>query len=155
MADIYMSEMLANQYFMVRRFSDAEAAFENVLLNDPGNKAVRKKLIICYINNGIIKKALDTFYDLVKEDISFIINTDIIGDDCPCPELIERFEKLNDLSSFSFVNKLEIFGMLWLYCDINKSITYFEKLKEYNPSQKLYKDILSIYSSYTLSRIRT
>jgi pentatricopeptide repeat protein len=149
-----MSEMLANQYFLVRRFPDAEEAFENILLSDPKNKTVRKKLILCYIHNGNIRKALDMFYGLIKEDIEFIINTDIVADDCPCPELIDKFEKMNE-HKFSYINTLEIFGILWLYCDINKSITFFEKLKEFNPSEKLYKEILNIYSSYTLNKIRT
>ena len=56
-----MSEMLANQYFMVRRFSDAEIAFENVLAEDLRNISARKKLIICYIHNGKIRKALQLF----------------------------------------------------------------------------------------------
>jgi pentatricopeptide repeat protein len=149
-----MSEMLANQYFLVRRFPDAEAAFEIVLEKDPGNKIVRKKLIICYIHNGNIRRALEVFLDLIKEDIRIIINTDIIADDCPCPELIEKFEKMNE-TKFSYINSLEIFGMLWLYCDINKSITFFEKLKEFNPSEKIYKEILNIYSTYILDKIRS
>jgi pentatricopeptide repeat protein len=148
-----MSEMLANQYFLVRRFPEAETAFKNVLLTNPGNKSARKKLIICYLHNGHVRHALEMFYQLIKEDISFIINTDIIADDCPCPELIEKFEKLNK-PKYSYINNLEILGMLWLYCDINKSIVYFEKLKEFNPSEKIYKDILSIYSSYNIDIIR-
>jgi pentatricopeptide repeat protein len=148
-----MSEMLANQYFLVRRFTDAQAAFENVLSSSPANKTVRKKLIICYIYNGSIRKALDLFYELIKEDIEVIINTDVIADDCPCPELIERFEKLKD-PKFGYINMLEVYGMLWLYCDINKSVSYFEKLKEFSPSEQIYRDILAVYSSYNLKKIR-
>jgi tetratricopeptide (TPR) repeat protein len=149
-----MSEMLANQYFLVRRFHDAEQAFENVLATGLSSKTVRKKLIICYIYNGKVRKAMEMFLGLIKEDINFIINTDIIADDCPCPELIENFEKKKN-PNYSYINMMEIYGMLWLYCDINKSITFFEKLKEYNPSENIYKDILNIYSSYILEKIRS
>jgi pentatricopeptide repeat protein len=146
--------MLANQYFLVRRFSDAETAFENLLSNNPSNKVARKKLIICYIHNGQVKKALNLFYSLIKEDISCIINTDVIADDCPCPELIETFEKLKE-PRLTYISQLEVYGMLWLYCDIHKSITYFEKLKEFNPGERIYKEILKIYSTYLLDKIRT
>jgi pentatricopeptide repeat protein len=148
-----MSEMLGNQYFLVRRFADAEAAFEIVLKSNPLNKQVRKKLVICYIYNNNVRKALELFHELIREDVSIIVNTDVIADDCPCPELIEKFEKSRE-PRYSYINMLEVYGMLWLYCDLGKSIYYFEKLKEFNPSEKIYKDILSIYSSYTLNKIR-
>jgi hypothetical protein len=52
------------------------------------------------------------------------------------------------------VETLEVFGILWLFCDINKSVEFFEKLKEYNPKENIYKEILSIYSSYNLEKIK-
>lgn len=145
-----MSEMLANQYFLVRRYKDAETAFEKVLESNPLNKSVRKKLIICYVHNGQISKALDKFYHLIKEDIYYIIHTDLIADDCPCPELIEIFEKSGS-SNYSSINVLEIYGILWLYCDMEKSLNYFEQLKQLNPSEKIYSDILEIYYQYTVN----
>jgi pentatricopeptide repeat protein len=148
-----MSEMLANQYFMVRKFSEAETAYEKVLIKDPLNKAVRKKLIVCYAHNCKVRKALELFYRLIREDIRVIINTDVVADDCPCPELINKFE-LSKKSELSYVETLEVFGILWLFCDINKSVEFFEKLKEYNPKENIYKEILSIYSSYNLEKIK-
>ncbi len=61
-----MSEMLANQYFLVRRFSEAEKVFEKILADNPKNNLAKKKLIICYINNGKIKNALDLFYEVIR-----------------------------------------------------------------------------------------
>lgn len=147
-----MSEMLANQYFMVRRFSDAETAFENVLKNDPKNRSARKKMIICYINNGKIKNALSLFYDVIKEDITIISDTNVTDDDCPCPEIITKFEGLNE-PHLSYQTKLEILGMLWLYCDYYKSIQQFEKLREFNPKEPLYTKILNIYKDFVVSKI--
>lgn len=147
-----MSEMLANQYFLVRRFSEAEKVFEKILSDNPKNNLAKKKLIICYINNGKIKEALNLFYDVISSDITVITNTNIANDDCPCPEIITKFDKINE-PSMSYQTKLEIMGMLWLYCDYYKSIQHFEKLKEFNPNEKIYSDILKIYKDFILSKI--
>lgn len=143
-----MSEMLANQYFLVRRYEDAELAFENVLAEEPSNKYAKKKLIICYVHNGKIRKALETFYQMINDDIEFITHTDVVADDCPCPELIEAFEKKSDRAEYTSVNILEVYGILWLYCDMEKSLYYFKKLNELNPSESIYSNILRIYNSY-------
>lgn len=147
-----MSEMLANQYFMVRRFSDAETAFENVLAQDPQNRFAKKKMIICLIHNGKVKKALELFYRVIKEDITIITSTNITDDDCPCPEIISKFEKISE-PELSFQSKLEILGMLWLYCDYYKSIQQFEKLKEFNPREPIYSNILKVYKDFVISKI--
>lgn len=147
-----MSEMLANQYFMVRRFSDAETAFENVLSQDPLNRLARKKMIICLVHNGKIKKALDLFYKVISEDITIITETNINEDDCPCPEIISKFENVKE-PELSFQSKLEILGMLWLYCDFYKSIQQFEKLKEFNPKEQIYSNILKVYKDFVISKI--
>ena len=147
-----MSEMLANQYFMVRRFSDAESAFENVLAQDPQNRFAKKKMLICLIHNGKIQKALDLFYDIITQDITIITDTNLEDDDCPCPEIIAKFEKLEE-PELLFQSKLEILGMLWLYCDYYKSIQQFEKLKEFYPNEKIYSDILKIYKDFIISKI--
>lgn len=144
--------MLANQYFLVRRFSEAEKVFEKILSDNPKNNLAKKKLIICYINNGKIKEALNLFYDVISSDITVITNTNIANDDCPCPEIITKFDKINE-PSMSYQTKLEIMGMLWLYCDYYKSIQHFEKLKEFNPNEKIYSDILKIYKDFILSKI--
>lgn len=140
--------MLANHYFLVRRYEDAELAFENVLAEEPANKFARKKLIICYVHNGKISKALEIFYQMIMDDIDFIIHTDVVADDCPCPELIEAFERKSNRAEYTSTNMLEVYGILWLYCDMEKSLTYFKKLHELNPSEKIYGGILDIYNAY-------
>jgi tetratricopeptide (TPR) repeat protein len=147
-----MSEMLANQYFLVRRFSEAEKVYEKIIADDPKNNLARKKLIICYINNGKIKNALELFYNVILVDIKIITNTNVTDDDCPCPEIITKFDKLNE-PDLSYQSKLEILGMLWLYCDYYKSIQHFEKLKEVNPNEIIYSKILKVYRDFVLSKI--
>jgi len=138
-----MSEMLGNQYFLARNYAGAARELEKALQKDPANKYIRRKLIVCYNQIGHVRKAIDVFLSLVKEDVDFIINTDPVDDDCPCAELVydaERFYPNND-ESLDFHLML---GMLWLYCDVNKSIHYFQKAQELDAENPKIKSILAI-----------
>ena len=109
-----MFEMLGNQLFLVRNYSRAVEMLEKGLWNDPKNKYIRRKLIICYTQIGEINKALDNFLWLIKKDIHFIIDIDPIADDCPCSELVFDSEaKLHE--NPKSINLLIISGILWLY----------------------------------------
>ena len=125
-----MSEMLGNRYFLARQFDKALQYFEAALEESPDNYRVKKRLIICYIHVGQIERALSFFYDIVKIDPSIIINTDPYYDDCPCLDMIPSWEsKLNENSSKKEI--YETLGMLYLFCNREKSIEYFNKaLKE-------------------------
>jgi pentatricopeptide repeat protein len=131
-----MNEMLGNQYFMVRRYCDALAEFEEVYRKDPSNKPIRRKLIICYIKANRIDSAFELFTKLVEEDLEFIIKTDPIFDDCPCPEIIYELE--NSIETNNQDEKNLALGMLWLFCDIKNSIKYFSEL----PSDRIIDNIL-------------
>ncbi len=121
-----MSEMLANRYFLARQFSKAIPYFEDILQNNPSADLVRKKMIICYIETGRISEAFSLFYELVRKDPHIIIDTDSYYDDCPCAELIPKWRQKENASSASF-ELYEIMGMLNLYCDVDKSLEYFDK----------------------------
>ncbi len=121
-----MSEMLGNRYFLARQFSKAIPYFEDILQRDPSADFVRKKLIICYIETGKISQAFSLFYELVRKDPHIIIDTDTYYDDCPCAELIPKWQKKENSASDS-IELLEIMGMLNLYCDVDKSLEYFDK----------------------------
>lgn len=121
-----MSEMLGNQYFLSRKYCEALRELEQSLLNDPSNKSIKKKLIICYVMAGKVYTALELFEQLITEDIYFVINTDPILDDCPCPEIIYEIE--NSLVYTDEKEKAIGLGILWLYCDIKHSIKHFALL---------------------------
>ncbi len=141
-----MSEMLANQYFMARNYLAASQVMDSFLESHPNNKSIQKKLIICYTQIGKIEKAFDLFYKLIKADVDFIINTDPVSDDCPCPELILATEnKIKFIDDLYTQNK--ILGLLWLYCDLNKSVQYFENTLEQAPSDLTIISILKILHS--------
>ncbi len=121
-----MSEMLGNRYFLARQFDKALQYFETALSESPDNNRIKKRLIICYIHVGQIERALSFFYDIVKIDPFIIINTDPYYDDCPCLDMIPGWEtKLNKDRPKS--DLYETLGMLYLFCDKDKSIIYFRK----------------------------
>jgi pentatricopeptide repeat protein len=142
-----MSEMLGNQYFMARNYSAAQQQLEEVILKDPLNKSAKKKLIVCYTQTGKVKEAIQFFNDLISEDIVFVINTNPIDDDCPCPELVEKIEGQKLANSDSADYHL-ILGIIWLFCDINKSIGYFIKAKEIAPGDKNIDFAVNVISDY-------
>lgn len=140
-----MSEMLANHYFHSRNYAGAQALYEPLLAQKPGEKALRRRMVVCYLQTGAIRKALDIFTNLVLEDADFIINTHPIDDDCPCPELITEMQGHSaDALSPEMVLRL---GMLWLYCDIARSVHYFEQALRQNPEQQNIKQILACLRS--------
>lgn len=121
-----MSEMLGNYHFLIRDYSSAIEELENFLLVNPEDKRAKKKLIICYTQIDELKKALDLFYTLVEEDINFIINTDPQTEDCPCPDLVKKLEENQSLYNNKYWLFVEL-GILWLYCNKEKSLKYFEE----------------------------
>lgn len=122
-----MSEMLANQYFMARNFISAESEYEKCIISKPDSLLAKKKLIICYTENGKIDKALKLFNDVISIQIQIITSTDLIKDDCPCPEIIKRIIEINDGAESADVS-IQL-GILWLYCNPETSLSYFEKAK--------------------------
>lgn len=142
-----MFEMLGNQLFMVRNYSRATEMLEKALWRKPENKAVRRRLIICYTQIGAVDKALDTFISLIEEDIEYVINTVPTDDDCPCTELVFDMEdKLNqNVNSIDFHL---ILGMLWLYCDISNSKYYFNQAQKLDPENPKIKRIIKFINSH-------
>ncbi len=117
--------------------------YKDALNNDPLSKPIRKKLIICYSQIGEIQKALSIFYNLILEDIDCIINTDPVGDDCPCPELVIHYGAVLPYEENSTDLKIML-GMLWLYCDVNKSLSFFKSAAKMKPEDKRIKPVCSI-----------
>lgn len=138
--------MLGNQFFMARNYPAAQKELEEVYLKEPKNISVKKKLLICYTQTGKLKEAINLFFELIKENIEYILNTDPIKDDCPCPELIEKIEKHFHVEN-SNTEHLLILAIIWLYCDEQKSLEYFYKLQEVDPSNSI--------ASYAINCIET
>lgn len=132
-----MSEMLGNRYFIARQFDKAIPFLEAALNESAFTDKIKKKLIICYIQENKAEKAFDIFYEIVCKNPRIISDTDVIYDDCPCFELIPMWKKrLAEQEAQS--NLLKILGMLSLYCDVQKSIEYFSRsLEKSDKAQKI------------------
>jgi len=146
-----MSEMLGNQYFLARDYARAASELYQALKTDSSNKGIRRKLVICFTQIGDIGKALDTFISLIKEDLEFVINTDPISDDCPCPELGFDMEQKLENSKNSIDFNL-ILGMLWLYCNVEKSLNYFNRVLQIDADFSKVKIILALISAREVDR---
>jgi len=141
-----MSEMLGNQYFMARHYVSAERELEPEYIKDSQNKGVRRKLIICYVQTRKFDKALDVFHSLVKEDLIFITSADKILDDCPCPELLDEYDRTH-----SFADSYEFnlsHGILWLYCDESKAMEYLKQAFEVNSNDQRLKESIEFIEDH-------
>lgn len=147
-----MSEMLANQYFLARQYLLARTAYEVCLKSESQNKSFKKKLIICYTQTGELSKALELFYSLISEDIEFIIDTDPLKDDCPCNELIKKYS--SELSIMpDEIDELLRLGILWLYCDKDKSLEFFQKAHCLQANSTIINSILLKINSYLKNQL--
>lgn len=138
-----MDEMLGNHYFLARNYSRAAELLEKALRVDPKNKLIRRKLIICFAQIGRIDHALTEFLSLIKEDIDFVINTDPVDDDCPCPELVFDMEHGNFINHQSLDSTI-VLGVLWLYCNLHKSYEYFTQAANLDQNNKMIKSIMTL-----------
>ena len=126
-----MSEMLANRYFIARRFDLALPIFEKEVARGNHHVAIQKKMIICYCAVGRLEEAFELFFELVQQDPGIIINTDPYWDDCPCPQMVKEWENTEQKAGINPREALMI-GMLYLYCDLDKAIYYLEKALDYD-----------------------
>ena len=143
--------MLGNQYFLGRDYARAAAELNEALKSDSSSKGIRRKLIICFTQIGDIGKALDIFISLIKEDIEFVINTDPISDDCPCPELVFDMEQKLENSKNSIDFNL-VLGMLWLYCNVDKSLYYFNRVLQIDSDFSKVKIILALINAREVNK---
>ncbi len=141
---IAMHEMLGHQYFLARRYDQAAWHLEKALQTHPGDRLIRRKLVVCYVQLGRIQRALEFLLSLIKEDIDFVLNTDPVADDCPCSQMVYELEQKISLKEAS-VNELLALGILWLYCDIHRSRDYFQRaLARETPRKEIVESILTI-----------
>ncbi len=143
--------MLGNQYFMGRHYYEAKNEFEVELLKQPSNINIKKKLIICYTQTNLVDRALDLFHQVIIDDIDFIVSTDPVRDDCPCPELVNKVKTPNKV----FKDELEeniVNGIIWLYCDTEESLKHFKLAFSLNPADRKIETIIDEIEKFTENR---
>jgi len=129
----------------------AAKELDEALEKNPQSKAIRKKLIVCHVQEGNSDRSLQILLSLVREDdIDCIVKTDPLLDDCPCPELVYDFEERfkNFADSKEYLIRLAI---LWLYCDIEKSYTHFKEYQKVAPKDETINEIIDYLTSYLIS----
>jgi len=119
--------MLGNRYFLARQFDKAIPCLEEALQRNPNGHKIKKKLVVCYIEVGQVERAFNYFHTLVHLDPHIIIDTDPYYDDCPCCELIPIWENKHEQGAGT-VDVLKILGMLYLYCNVDKAIEFFNEV---------------------------
>ena len=151
--------MLGNQYFIARNYTAAETELEKSLKEQPDNKHLKRKLIICFTQTGKVTKALELFTSLIQEDIDFVINADEVNDDCPCEEIVRNIEDKNSGEEIE-LDDIIVLGILWLYCDVEKSLSYFEdvyrndsNIDKINVCIRIIKDYINTQKSKTEIRL--
>ena len=142
-----MSEMLGNQYFIARNYAAAEFELEKSFTKQPDSKPLKRKLIICFTQTGKINRSLDMLTTLIQEDIDFLIDADVIHDDCPCPELVKKFENKKSETDYELEDKIML-AILWLYCDTGKSLKYFESVESQIPGNDQIQICLRVIQEY-------
>ena len=143
--------MLANQYFIARNFQKAIPLLENELQINTDNLKLKKRLIICLSQVGRFKDCLQLFLETIDKDPFEIINTDIYSEDCPCPKITDDLKKhWNSEISTDYYN---ILGVLYLYCDVHKSIDSFEKSLAISNKQTMVNSIIKIIKN-TLTYVK-
>lgn len=145
-----MNEMLGNQYFLSKRFNEATTQFERALLFNPQNYGVKKKLIVCYIQQKEFRLALKIFSDLISENVGAILNYDSDNVDCSCRDVIKEIE--NSSSKLNDTERETMLGILWMYCDKVKSQKYFDSLSKREPQNLLYKKVTKIINQSFLNK---
>jgi pentatricopeptide repeat protein len=143
-----MSEMLGNFYFHQRKFLSAQEHLESSLQSNPSD-LIKKKLIICYTQSGLLDKAVEMLYELIRRDIILIVNTKSEEENCPCSELIYEIENNPKFSNESYNQNL-VLGILWLYCDVKKSYTYLLKANAFHMKLPTLPKIIDIISKYLI-----
>ena len=142
-----MSEMLGNYFFINHNYQSACYELENALKDDPSNNAIQRKLILCYIKLGAVIEGYYLFHKLVKTNIECIVHCYFKENPCPCLDLIKEFSDSNYDSISESYNNISL-GILWLYCDIDRSLFYLNKANiESSDDDKLTK-IINLISNY-------
>jgi tetratricopeptide (TPR) repeat protein len=136
--------MLGHHHFLLRDYISALSHYEAVISQRNASKSVRKRAIVCYIQTRQVEEALELFASLVAEDIDCIIGHDNEQEGCPCPEIIQEYEsRMDDRPSR---NDMTALGMLWLYCEPQRSLQWFDGALRNDPGNTYLQSVLDTLS---------
>lgn len=142
-----MSEMLGNHYFQLKNYFLAEQSYEKEFLRGSSENRILKRLIICYTQTNKIPEAQKLLLQLIEQDINIVLKTNINEEFCPCDELIVDIE--NGVIKYeSNFDTYCVLGILWLFCNYENSLKYFQLASKEQPSDEIIAKILNLIKDY-------
>ena len=125
-----MSEMLANQYFISERYSEAFEEYSKLPKVRRKNIIIKEKMIISATFDENFEEALSMLRELIKDKFGQSDSIKINAQVCPCIEVVNKLESQNKQGQeYKDVIKMKI-AILTFFSDQDKSLRYFEKLKD-------------------------
>jgi tetratricopeptide (TPR) repeat protein len=122
-----MSEMLANQYLMIKKYSLAKEEYEKLISENEFDFRILKRLLICYVVAFELEKALNLFHKFIKNNPAKIVSSKMSDDDNLCAEIISSI--LNGEIKFDNERDKNIgLGILYSFCNKSQSKKYFSKV---------------------------
>ncbi len=138
-----MHEMLGNHHFLLGDYQTALSHYETAMREGNAGVEVRKRALVCYIHGHRIPEAIPLFERLIREDLASIVKHNQERYGCPCPEIIEEYERSITAAGYSQTDKIAL-GMLWLFCDRLRSEQLFAEALRGDPDSASLKSVLRI-----------
>ncbi len=122
-----MSEMLGNYYFINGYYSKAVEEYEKENNND---YSVLLKMIFCFLKMKQFEKALFSTSKLLNSDEINLESVKTKINEFPFDEIKYEIENIEDFNKS--YQKYIALAIIYLFDDIEKSLSYFKKIKNLN-----------------------
>ena len=125
-----MSEMLANQYFISGRYSEALSEYAKLTSTTENDVVVKEKMIMSAALTENFELALNLLLMLINEKVKILSINTINNSVCPCTDIVNKLENGEKANNTSIMETEMKIAILSFFTDRNKSVKYFTKLKE-------------------------
>jgi len=123
---------------MARKFKEAIPLFEARLQKEPHDLPTMENLVVCYLAERDLQRALQLFEFLVAQSSKAVCWKH--QESCPCRDVMVDWVK-NPPPRMSRLNYLISMGILSLFCEPEISEIYFKPANEIAPNLKLLQQI--------------
>ncbi len=137
-----MKRMLANQYYMARDFRRAIPLLKKALERYPGDLSLLSKLVISYVAEQKLKKALPHLRILLSRLPPGYFSSISVDENCPCPDLIERWRQ-DPPANLSREELYVSLAILELFCGGKNVVNYLRAAKAVAQDWDIVDDLLN------------
>lgn len=134
--------MLANHYYLVKNHHYAGALFQEVIVNEPKNYEVKKKLMVCLLKEGIFYPAWNLYTEIIENEPLVILETIGRIHDCLCVDVLKEIQKIANFHSTNWINLIEL-GILYSFNDAKKSVYCFKRASKLSPFKNEIENLIS------------